>query len=191
MKPETRRTCGFGGWGGASGGISPIPITRRNISSSNCRAEKHFTPLSFSFTFSSLFFGMVPWCGRFEWGSSLTGSFSHNLSFFYFRPIPLRFNKVAPARNDSSTLCLSLSLSFRTGMRVPLGYEKGTHCTRGTWEIPTMQCARLFTFCKEENTKVSISFSLLSSSVIFFVCLIRIGSNRTDRVLQLMTPLWI
>lgn len=58
-------------------------------------------------------------------GSSLTGSFSHNLSFFYFRPLPLRFNKVAPARNDSSALCLSLSSSFRTGMRVPLGYERG------------------------------------------------------------------
>jgi len=67
VKPETRRTCGFVGWGCASEGISPIPITRRNISSSNCRAGKHFTPLSFSFTFSSLFFGMVPWCGRFEW----------------------------------------------------------------------------------------------------------------------------
>jgi hypothetical protein len=162
-----------------SEGISPIPITVRNISSPTWWAEERFMATSPSLSRSRRY-SLERWRGAgSEW---VFLNWIHPRKPLSFHPIPLCFNKVALARDDSSTLSPPPRSPDRNAC--PMGYER-THSTSGTWEIPTMQCARLFTFCTEENVKVSVSFCLCcTSSVVFLLpCLVRVASNRTSQLL--------
>jgi hypothetical protein len=143
--------------------------------------------LSLSLT-RSRHYSLEWWRGRGAEWVFLNWTLSFKL--FYFHPILLCFNKVAPATRYSSTPSLSLCrfLSPSWPECVSHGLWEGTRLTRRTREIPTMQYAQLFTFYIEENVSVSVSFCLFCTSSAIFFPLLR---EQPGFYLQLMTPLWI
>jgi hypothetical protein len=88
--------------------------------------------------------------------SSLTGLSPLSFSLFYLLPMRLCFNKVAPARDGSSTLCLCLSPDRNA---CPMGYE--SRLTR--WEeLEKFQPCNVLSFphSAQKKMRASISFSL-------------------------------